>query len=149
LGVAICYDFRFPEVSRALALAGAEVIAVPVNWSTDVGVFADHVVATRAIENRVFVAVADRSGTAEGVEHLGASQIVDPTGNRLTEPLERNRDTAVALATIEPASARTKATVFERGSFEIDVLTHRRPELYTALTQPCPDRSTEETSDDA
>ena len=71
LGVAICYDFRFPEVCRALALAGADVIAVPVNWSTAVAVMAEHMVAVRAVENRVYVAVADRAGVVDGVEHLG------------------------------------------------------------------------------
>jgi predicted amidohydrolase len=135
VGVAVCYDFRFPEVSRALALSGAEIVAVPVNWSTDVAAFAEHVVPTRAIENRVFVAVADRAGVVDGVEHLGASQVVDPAGRRLTPPLDPHRDVAVRVATVDLAHARAKATVFEPGAFEIDVFADRRPELYAALTQ--------------
>jgi predicted amidohydrolase len=141
IGVAICYDFRFPEVCRALALGGADVVAVPVNWSSDVAVMAEHVLPARAIENRVFVAVADRAGRADGVQHLGASQVVAPTGARLTAPLDPQREVAVATVAVDLAAARTKATVFEPDEFEIDGFRDRRPELYGALTQ--------EQSDDA
>jgi predicted amidohydrolase len=142
IGVAICYDFRFPEVCRSLSLRGADVVAVPVNWSSDVAVLAEHVVPTRAVENRVYVAVADRAGAVDGVEHLGASQIVDPTGTRLTDALDPSREVAIAVAAVDLAAARTKATVFEPGVFEIDVFAHRRPELYEVLTN-------EEKTDDA
>jgi predicted amidohydrolase len=135
IGVAICYDFRFPEVCRALALGGADVVVVPVNWSSDVAVMAEHVLPARAIENRVFVAVADRAGVADGVQHLGASQVVDPTGVRLTVPLDPQREVAVATVAVDLAVARTKAMVFEPGEFEIDGFRDRRPELYGALTQ--------------
>jgi predicted amidohydrolase len=135
LGVAICYDFRFPETCRALALEGADVIAVPVNWSTDVAVLAEHVVPTRAVENRVFVAVADRAGAVDDVVHLAASQIVDPSGARLTQPLDPGLDVAVATVDVDLVAARTKATVFLPGEFEIDVFADRRPEIYRALTE--------------
>jgi predicted amidohydrolase len=135
VGVAICYDFRFPEVARALALARAEVIAVPVNWSTDVAVLSQHVVPARAVENRVFVAVADRAGTAAGVTHLGASQIVDPAGERLTAALDPCADVVVTTAVIDPWQARTKAMVFAPGRFAIDVFADRRPGLYGTITE--------------
>jgi predicted amidohydrolase len=135
IGVAVCYDFRFPEVTRSLALAGAEVVVVPVNWSAEVAVLAEHVVAARAVENRVFVAVADRTGTVGGVEHLGESQVVDPSGVRLTAPLDPATPVAIATAALDLEQARTKATVFDAGTFEIDVFADRRPELYGALAQ--------------
>lgn len=135
LGVAICYDFRFPEVCRALALGGAEVVAVPVNWSTDVAVLAEHMAPSRAVENRIFVAVADRAGTVEGVEHLGASQVVDPMGDRLTVPLDSELDVAVATVDVDLADARRKETIFAPGEFEIDVFADRRPEIYGILTE--------------
>ncbi len=135
LGVAICYDFRFPEVCRALALGGADVVAVPVNWSTEVARFADHVVPTRAIENRVFVAIADRAGVVDGVTHLAASRVVDPAGARLTAPLDPECEAAVATVDVDLSTARAKTTVFVPGEFEIDGFGDRRPELYGVLTQ--------------
>jgi 5-aminopentanamidase len=133
LGVAICYDFRFPEVCRSLALAGAEVIGVPVNWSSAVTVLAEHFVPVRAVENRVFVAVSDRAGDGDGMSFPGTSRVVDPDGRVLTEPLDADHGHAVATATVDLAEARTKATVFEPGVFEIDVFAHRRPDLYGAF----------------
>jgi len=134
LGVAICYDVRFPEVCRALALAGAEVIAVPVNWSSAVKVLAEHFVPVRAVENRVFVALADRAGSAADTTFLGASRVVAPDGTVLTPPLADNCGHEVATATIDLDRARTKVTVFEPGEFEIDVFAHRRPDLYGSLS---------------
>ena len=130
VGVAICYDFRFPEVCRSLALAGAEVIAVPVNWSSAVPVLAEHFVPVRAVENRVFVAVADRVGSAGDTSFPGASRVVGPDGVVLTGPLSADREYAVATAPVDLAEARAKATVYEPGVFEIDVFAHRRPDLY-------------------
>lgn len=137
-GVAICYDLRFPEVCRALALAGADVVAVPVNWSTEVTILDQHVVPTRAVENRVFVAVADRVGEAGRTRHLGASQVVDPDGTRLTPRLHADAEVTIAVAEVDLRDAREKATAFEPGVFEIDVMSDRRPDLYGALTRtPC------------
>jgi hypothetical protein len=61
--------------------------------------------------------------------------VVDPSGVRLTAPLDPAEPVAVATATIDLEHARTKATVFDADTFEIDVFAHRRPELYGALTQ--------------
>ena len=137
VGVAICYDFRFPETCRTLALGGAEIVAVPVNWSTRVAVLAEHGVPTRALENRVFVAVADRVGGAPGAEHLGASRVADPDGAVVAAPQDRSV-ASVTAATVDRARARDKSTVFVPGEFEIDAFVDRRPQLYGALTAATP-----------
>ena len=83
LGVAICYDFRFPEVCRSLALAGAEIIAVPVNWSTAVTVLAEHFVpVARGREPRVHRRREPRRPRRRS-EFFGSSQIVAPCGQAL------------------------------------------------------------------
>ncbi len=109
---------------------GAEVIAVPVNWSSAVTVLADHFVPVRAVENRVFVAVADRAGATGGTSFLGASRVVGPDGTALTAPLNPCQEHAIAVTAVDLELARTKATVFEPDGFEIDVFAHRRPDLY-------------------
>ena len=103
---------------------------MPVNWSSAVPVLAEHFVPVHAVENRVFVAVADRAGSTADTAFPGASRVVGPDGTRLTAPLAAERDHAVATATVDLARARTKATVYEPGGFEIDAFAHRRPDLY-------------------
>jgi predicted amidohydrolase len=88
----------------------------------------------RAVENRVFVALADRAGSAADTTFLGASRVVAPDGTVLTPPLDDNCGHEVATATIDLDRARTKVTVFEPGEFEIDVFAHRRPDLYGSLS---------------
>ncbi len=130
VGVAVCYDAFFPEVMRMLALAGADVIAVPMN-SPLFGVpleplAADVLLASAAAQvNRVCVAQADRSGTERGVEWTGASVIVDVDGRLLTEPAGGE---ALLLARVDLARARDK-TFGARN----DVLRDRRPELYSRI----------------
>lgn len=123
-------DANVARSHDAIAVAaedGAELVVLPECALTGV--------PTRAIENRVFVAVADRTGDVDDVVHLGASQIVDPTGARLTTPLDPERDVAVATVDVNVTAARAKTTVFAPGAFEIDVFGDRRPELYRVLTQ--------------
>jgi len=79
LGMMACYDLRFPEVSRRLVDAGAEVVVVPAQWVP--GEHKAHqwqtLLAARAIESQVFVVAVDHP-TPNGV---GLSQVVDPFGN--------------------------------------------------------------------
>jgi predicted amidohydrolase len=85
VGVQICYDIRFPEVSRTLALAGAELILVPAAFPDPRSAHWDTLVAARAIENQLYVAATNRVGPAfDGKTYFGHSQIVDPWGVRLT-----------------------------------------------------------------
>jgi 5-aminopentanamidase len=127
IGVAVCYDVIFFELLRGLALAGADAIAVPTNAPV-LGPIAqplamELVVAMAAAHiNRVHIAQADRTGDERGVSWVGASAIVDVTGELLAGPLD---GPGLLVAEIDPARARDK-----RWGERNDVLADRRPDLY-------------------
>ncbi len=82
LGFAICYDVRFPQLFRAEALAGAEILTVPAAFTRQTGeAHWDVLLRARAIENGAFVIAAAQAGKHEdGRETYGHSMIVDPWG---------------------------------------------------------------------
>ena len=90
IGMAICYDIRFREPTRLLALRGADIVAFPSNWPSverlaPPSAIPDVLTRARAIENRVFLAVADRAGVERGSRFLGRSQLVDVFGKVVAE----------------------------------------------------------------
>ena len=133
LGIVICYELRFPEPTRALALSGAELVLHPTNWPTAVRPFADFLTRARAAENRIFLLTANRVGAEGSVEFFGRSQVVDLLGNRLVEAGEREEE--LVVAEIEPAEARDKHRAIVPGEYEVDLFDDRRPELYGALVE--------------
>ena len=81
VGVQICYDVRFPEVSRKLALEGAELLLVPAAFPDPRSEHWNTLVRARAIENQLYVAAVNRIGFGlEGKTYFGHSQMVDPWG---------------------------------------------------------------------
>src|SRR6266702_8120755 len=82
IGLSICYDVRFPELYRILALAGAELVTVPAHFTTPTGKDHWHVLLReRAIENQYYVAAAAQIGvTIAGRPAYGRSLVVDPWG---------------------------------------------------------------------
>jgi predicted amidohydrolase len=130
LGLTVCYDLMFPEFVRALVLDGAEVILNATDWITDdwqrgMGWGRDSVVAlarTRALENGVHLAMADRAGVEAGWTSLGGSTVAAPTGRAL---VALGADDEIALAMIETASAD-----LARWAEVATYLADRRPELY-------------------
>ncbi|MBS4015156.1 MAG: acyltransferase [Candidatus Latescibacteria bacterium] len=81
IGMLICFDYIFPEACRSLVLHGAEIVCQPANLILP---YAERVTISRAIENRVFIVLANRIGFEKrGKKHIqfiGRSQIVTPTG---------------------------------------------------------------------
>jgi predicted amidohydrolase len=134
IGIEICYDLRFPEVTRSLALDGAFLVAVPTNWPVNAEPLADFVIRARAAENRMFMVAANRAGTERGVSFVGWSQVVDPRGDRLAE-LDR-RAFGLAHAEIDPKEAAVKKLVVRPGEYEVSLFADRRPELYRDLVEP-------------
>lgn len=81
MGTAICYDFRFPELFRIMALGGVEIIFVPGNFTNHTG---EHhlqgILQTRAIENGVFIVSANQIGRKKKAESFGHSMVISPDG---------------------------------------------------------------------
>jgi predicted amidohydrolase len=87
VGLSICYDVRFPELYRILALEGAELVTVPAHFTTPTGRDHWHVLLrARAIENQLYVAAAGQVGeTIVGKPAYGRSLIADPWGTVLAQ----------------------------------------------------------------
>jgi predicted amidohydrolase len=102
LGLTVCYDLRFPQLYRALAQAGAEVLTVPSAFTRLTGRAHWHVLLrARAIETGSFVLAPAQCGeTSQGRQTYGHSLIVAPWGEVLAEAGE---DPGVILAEIDPA----------------------------------------------
>jgi 5-aminopentanamidase len=124
IGTMICYDWRFPESARSLALKGADIILCPSNLITDLW---HRVFPGRAIDNKVYMAVANRTGREhngdEEVFFKGESAIWDYNGNILCKAgVEEEK---VIFAEFDPAKTRNK-------SFNSlnDIFKDRLPEMY-------------------
>lgn len=123
VGVLICYDVEFPENVRALAVAGAELVAVPTANMVPFSFVMEHVIPTRAYENHLFVAYVNRCGSEGSLEYLGGSCACGPDGSDLVRA-----GTGEALLTADLDLARLRAQP-PLNSYLAD----RRPELYAGL----------------
>lgn len=123
VGIAICYDVEFPETVRTLALAGADLVAVPTALMRPYEVVARALVPARAYENQVYLAYANRSGSEGDLVYCGESCVVGPDGSDLARAGSGDE---LLLAEIDPARlAASRADNTHLGD--------RRPELYGAL----------------
>ncbi|BDI23202.1 nitrilase-related carbon-nitrogen hydrolase [Herbiconiux sp. L3-i23] len=125
VGVAICYDNEFPEVPRGLALAGAEVLALPVNWplvERPDGEHAPEIIQAMAAarSSRLPTVIADRHGLERGIPWTGGTAVVSGDGWIVAGPENTG---APVVADIEIVGH----TVL--GEFN-DLIGDRRPELY-------------------
>jgi predicted amidohydrolase len=134
VGLMICYDLEFPEWVRLPALAGADLIAAPVNWPAmpvPAGERPCDVVRVQAdaCVNGVFIAVADRCRVERGVSWVGGTVIVGPDGYPLAGPVTADA-AEVLVASCDLTRARDKKV-----STHNDVLADRRPRLYRSVAQ--------------
>jgi predicted amidohydrolase len=124
LGLSICYDLRFPSLYRALAAAGAELIAIPAAFTKQTGEAHWHVLTrARAIETGAFVLAATQGGLHEnGRSTFGHSIIVSPWGEILAEAGE---EPGVIFADLDLAAseeARARIPAIKHGrEFEIEI----------------------------
>jgi predicted amidohydrolase len=122
LGLTVCYDLRFPALYRALAEAGAIMLAIPSAFTKQTGDAHWHVLMrSRAIENGCFVFAAAQGGKHEnGRETYGHSLVVDPWGRIIAEG---GTEAGIVMAEIDPAEvakARARIPSLQHGRrFEI------------------------------
>ena len=122
VGLLICYDIEFPENARLLALAGADLIAVPTANMLEFDIVATTLVPARAFENQCGVVYANHCGREGDIEYGGLSSIVGADGVSLAEA---GRDDALLLADLTHEALDTSRRRFP-------YLADRRPELYRA-----------------
>ena len=125
-GLTICYDIRFPELYRALTLAGAQVIFHPAAFTLYTG--KDHwetLIRARAIENQVYMVSPAQIGShGNGKQCYGNTMIVDPWGTVLARAPERE---CVVVAEVDYAAQ-------DKVRAELPALKHRRPAVYEGRT---------------
>jgi predicted amidohydrolase len=128
LGLTVCYDLRFPELYRALAARGAEVLLVPAAFTLTTG--KEHwevLLRARAIENQCYVAAAAQTGRHnEKRESYGHAMIVDPWGTVVAQCRDGE---GIAVARIDRAFLETIRA-------RVPVWQHRRPDLYGGPASP-------------
>jgi deaminated glutathione amidase len=122
LGLSICYDLRFPEVFRVLAVRGARAIALPSAFTLPTT--RDHwevLVRARAIENQTFLVAANQVGSHPGGFHSGGrSMIVDPWGVVLAQAADREGHILADLDLERQGETRER----------LPALANRRPDVY-------------------
>ncbi|MGC1419540.1 MAG: carbon-nitrogen hydrolase family protein [Acidimicrobiales bacterium] len=123
LGLSICFDVRFAELYRALALGGAQVFSIPAAFNASTGrAHWEVLVRARAIENLAYVVAAAQVGTTiEGIATYGHSMIVGPWGQVLGESTSTGPEVLVATIDVGEVARRRS---------QIAALELRRPDVY-------------------
>lgn len=120
VGVIICYDLRFPELSRRLALEGAQVICVPAQWPKPRQEHWRTLLRARAMENQLFIVSCNACGLIGKLDFFGTSMIINAKGDVLAEAGEEHCEIYAGLDMQEMADWRAQIPCFN----------DRKPECY-------------------
>jgi predicted amidohydrolase len=123
LGIAICYDLRFPELFRRMALDGAEIICLPAEWPKPRQEHWRTLLRARAIENQVFVVATNCCGVQGKLDFFGMSLLLSARGEVLAEAGEVDKCIVADLDFAEMEEYRQQIPCFR----------DRRPEIYGQL----------------
>ena len=142
IGIAICYDRHYPEMMRALALGGADLVLVPQAGAVDEwpeGLFEAEMRVT-AFQNGYFVALCNRVGQEEVLEFAGESFVCDPGGDVIARAAKSQDDILICDIDLDQVASSHARTLF---------LPDRRPELYAGWLDidGSPERADEPGSD--
>lgn len=119
-GVIICYDIRFPELTRSLALEGLDVLFVVSQWPKERISHLRSLTVARAVENQMFVVCCNSCGTADETVYGGNSAVIDPWGQTIVSGGEKENILTADADLCILSSIRDSIHVFR----------DRRPELY-------------------
>jgi predicted amidohydrolase len=120
VGVFICYDLRFPELARRLAVDGADILVVPGEWPKPRQEHWRTLLRARAIENQLFVVAANCCGMVGKLDFFGMSMLIDPKGEVLAE----------AGYTPESIVADLDFSAMEEWRRQIPCFNDRKPDSY-------------------
>ena len=126
VGPLICYDLRFPELSRKYFLEGASILCVAAQWPSVRRSHWEILTAARAVENQAYLVAANAVGPSGPFHYAGGSVIVSPAGETLASLGEEE---GIALATIDPAAV-------EENRRRIPCLNDRNPRAYRGTRPP-------------
>ncbi|QGH33763.1 carbon-nitrogen family hydrolase [Gracilibacillus salitolerans] len=114
MGVIICYDLRFPELMRAIALQGAEVLHIVAQWPTARKDHWKFLQYARAIENQCYVISANSSGSCNGTDFAGESMVINPSGELVASGLPEQESTiSASIDLTKVAEIRKNIPVFD------------------------------------
>ncbi len=133
IGLFICYDCTFPESARVMALMGADILALPTNWPHGRLIVPQHVIITRAFENKVHLVAVDRVGIERGAKFLGLSKIINAWGEVVAEAGQEDEE--IIYGELNISDAREKHLIIKPGEFEADYFRDRKPFLYSKITE--------------
>lgn len=111
-GLIICYDLRFPELSRSLALDGAQVIFIPAQWPQPRIHPWRILIQARAIENQLYTVAVNRVGIEGKAEFFGHTMVADPLGQIVYEGDEKEEVQVTQLDLLMVDKVRTKMQCF-------------------------------------
>ena len=131
IGMMICYDLRFPEVARCLALNGAAVIAHSTNVPQGGEALMEILCRSRAVENRVFFASANRCGAERGYKFIGGSKIVGINGEIISQTGENEE--GIIYADLDLNLPQEKNIIIKKGEHELHIFEDRNRLLYKGI----------------
>ncbi len=122
IGLMICFDLRFPELCRSLALSGARIVIVSAQWPANRIHHWNTLLQARAIENQLFIAAANRVGKDANLSFNGHSQIISPDGKVLAKIIDQTDEAFTEINFNEVDIVRNR----------FNCLTERRISAYTS-----------------
>lgn len=132
IGLAICYEIRFPEVFRTLALAGAELVVLPAAWPEAARLLPDIFSKVRAAENFTYFLSSNRNDLDDGMEFMGASHLIGPDG---TELINAGKEDGIFYYDVDLSVANNKSIIRDPGIYEVHPFQDRRPQDYRLLAE--------------